>query len=1064
MRFGLLGPLAVSDGERPVRLTGTKQHALLALLALNAGRPVPADRLIDGVWGDEGPRDLANALQHQISRLRAALGGDHVARRDPGYVLEVPPDAVDVRRFERLAGEGRAALRRDDPGEAATRLRAALALWRGAALEGLPGHAWVQAEAARLEGLRLDTVEDRVDAELALGRHDQLVAELESLAGEHPFRERLWGQLMLAQYRCGRQIDALETFQRVRRLLAGEHGLEPGPQLRQLQSDILAHALPAPVVEEPPRPHVTGNLPAPLTSFIGRRDELVDLRGRARESRLLTLTGPPGVGKTRLAIEVAAAESGEFPDGTWLVELAPLTDAGTVAHAVASTLGVRDSDEDLLTYLRDRHLLLVLDNCEHLLPGVALLVDRMLAACPTVHALATSREPLGIGGEAQWHVGPLSLPGAEIRDPRELLGSEAVRLFEDRAVDVLPSFVITPETAPVIGALCRRLDGLPLAIELAAARVRALPVGHIAAALEDRFRFLVNRSRTAPPHRQTLRAALDWSYDLLEPAERAVFPRLSVFAGSFSLAAAAAVCHGLDGRDELVDLVTGLVDKSLLTTEPDPDGLPRFRMLETIREYGGERLADQDGARRAHREFYTGLAEAAEAGVRRRDYRAWHRRIAADYDNLRAASENAPADGEVVAALRIGAALWLFWGAADRHDEGRAWLETALAAAEAAAEQVPAGIRAAGYTTLSYLAGQRDDVDRAIRAGERAIALAGEAGDAWETARAKQTLALVLGAAGEPERAATLLAEARVTMVATDDDFWVCGSDLIAATGAVRAGRLDVVRQRGAEILVRARRAGYEPFESWARLLLAAAAERRGDLTTAAGELTEALDLSGRLGLPHYAAFVRTELGRLATLDDDLPRARALLTEAVTAAETGDSPWHAALARCGLAETLRLSGEEAAAEAILRTVRAWGESPDTRRTRATFFTALAGSPYARSLAGLGALAAARGDTRTAEPLLLDAFARADRSQDHATAATALEALAATAEPEPAALLLGAAGAHRAATAHPLRGARRGDVDRLIAKVRAGLGDAATETALSTGRRLSPRDAIARTRR
>jgi len=647
-------------------------------------------------------------------------------------------------------------------------------------------------------------------------------------------------------------------------------------------------------------------------------------------------------------------------------------------------------------------------------------------------------------------VPPLGLPGPAVDDPDSLLGCEAVRLFEDRAARAQPSFAVTADTAGAVAALCRRLDGLPLAIELAAARVRSLPINRIAAGLDDRFRLLNGRPGRPPTRGQSLRATLDWSYVLLSPAEQDAFGCLSVFAGGCSLDAACFVGRraGIDPA-EMLDLIASLVDKSLLTAGTDATGEPRYALLETLRAYGRDRLAERDAMPRltaAHREYYAAVAAAADAGLRGSGYRDWQQRVLADYDDLRAAFDSGLADGEPETALRLASSLWLFWAVADRHGEGCGWLEEALSAADV----LPAGIRAGGLAVLSYLAGQRDDLARAIEAGELAVELADAAGDDWAKARAHQALALVLGAAGRPGRAAELLSAARSAMEATGDEFWVAASDLVSAAGDLRSGRLDLVERRALAVLARSRRIRYEPFECWARLLLAAVAERRGAVRAALTELDRGLAVSRRLGLPHYVAFAQAGRGRLLARSGDTAGAEAQQADAVRTAELAGSPWFAALARTELAATLDRAGRTGEASALLRHVRDWAESPGARGTRATFFTVLGGSPYARCLVGLGALA---GDRSTAEQLLRAGLDRAAVEQDMSTVVAGLEGLAAVwADEERAAVLLGAAAAHRTDASD----GGRPDPDRILA----GLDRRTREAALARGRRLSISAALA----
>jgi predicted ATPase/DNA-binding SARP family transcriptional activator len=1086
VKISLLGPFEVTDrGE--IAVTGAKQRALLTLLAVEAGRVVSADRLIEELWGDQAPADPANSLQHQVWRLRKALGPRRIIGRGAGYLLDVSADDVDALRFGRLAAEGHAQLQRRQLREAAATLRAAAAHWRGRPLQDVSASPWAVVEASRLEQVYLDAVEDRFEAELALGLHRDLVDELERVVRQHPFRERLWGQLMVALYRCGRQTEALSIYREATKILAEEHGLDPGPELQQLQAAILAHdptlafhadqpPEEAPSRLAPARASSAGNLPAPLTSFIGRHQQLVELRELVAECRLVTLTGPPGVGKTRMAIELGRAARGEFPDGVWLVELAPLSDPDAAISALASLLatpGGADAVapdipplERVVERLRGCHALLIMDNCEHLLPEVAGLAASLLSACAELHVVATSRRGLGVTGEVLWSVPPLTLPSSGVTDPRELAGSEAVRLFVDRASRVRPSFSLTKETAPAVAEVCRHLDGLPLAIELAAARVKALPVGHVAAALHDRFRFLVAGSPTAPARQQTLRATVDWSYELLNAEEQTAFELLSVFAGGCSLTQAQALGerHGIVAEDKLVDLLESLVDKSLLIAMSDGASEPRFAMLETLREYGREQLSRKGGldqARRTHRELFLGLAEAAEPGVRGADYRSWHRRVDQDYDNVRAAFEGALEDGDVTTALRIASALWHYWAVSDRHGEGRTWLETALAAA---ADRAPATLRARALAALCYLAGQQMDLESAVQAGQRGLELSVHADDAATLAWGRQTLALILGDAGKPQRAAQLLAQARAARDAAGEDWHVAGCDLIAAVGGIRSGRIAQVERAGREVLTRAQRIGYEPFACWARLLLGTVAERRGDLHEAATQYELALDLSRRLGLPHYVSFVLGQLGRLAMLAGDSERAIALQARSRDEADQAGSPWFAALARYGLAATLRARGDLKGAEAVLREVLAWGEGHQAR-TRETFFIVLGGSPVARSLIALGSLTQLDGDLLEAERLLRAGLGRAEVDEDTGATALALEGLAAVAAASErgggrAGILLGAAEALRASTAQPLHPAERAQVDRATAAASSLLGQADLEAAISRGRGLDHAAAVA----
>lgn len=800
MRIGYLGPLEVRDGDRTVPVPGQRLRRLLLRLATDPGRWVSADALAGAVWADERPADPANSLQSLVSRLRRTLGSPTlVEQSDAGYRLAVAPGDVDAERFGRLVAEGRRLVAAGDPGADAV-LAEALDLWRGRPLadDDSPEAA---ARRAALEELRVDAVRDRAALAVAAGRAAEAVPVLEELLTAEPAREDLAVTLLDALAAAGRPADALAAYERVRATLADTLGADPSPALRARHLELLRAA------ERPAA--VPTNLRAAVTSFVGREDDVRAVRQRLAAGRLVTVVGPGGSGKTRLVGEVAAGAVGDpalpLPDGVWLTELAPVTEPTAVWQALLDSLGGRDvvmpdvvadhSRRDararLLERLRPATCLLVVDNCEHLVDAVAEVVAEVLGRCPGVRVLATSREPLAIEGETLYPLAPLPVPGAD-DDLAAAADAPAVQLLLDRARAVDPGVRLDAGVVEVV----RRLDGLPLAIELAAARMRVLSPAEVAERLADRFRLLTGGRRTATPRHRTLRAVVEWSWDLLGPVEREVAEHVALFASGATEQAVAAVAPGWrDGGaagGDLGDVLSALVDKSLLTATRTPDG-PRYRMLETLREYGVERLTERGlvtAARAAHARWFAGVVARQDERLRGPEQLDALRVLDTERDDVLAAlrflGESGDAEGAVHLAVRLG---W-YWVLRESGQDAARWTEFALSV-PGARETADSALAEALLTVLGFAVGtQGTDVREAQR---RVVELAGRlpASAGHPAARVLRPLLLLMG----EERAAA--AEA-LAVVAADADPWVRAAGRLAAlTFAENDGDVGLMRREG---------------------------------------------------------------------------------------------------------------------------------------------------------------------------------------------------------------------------------------------------------------------------
>ncbi len=759
MDVRVLGPIEVWSDTTQLDIGSRRERALLALLASAAGGVLTSDRLVEELWGESAPDRAVRSLYTHVSHLRKAMGKDRLVRRGNGYVLVLEPGELDAERFAGALTDARRLLT-SDPVAAARRVDEALELWRGHPYEDLGDDVpTLGIEAERLVELRLSGVEDRIDAGLAAGdAADDPVASIEALVTEHPLRERLWRALMLALYRSGRQAEALDAYQELRRRMGDELGLEPASETRRLEERILLHDAELDVAEQGQH-----NLPARVSTFVGRVDEQRTIEKLLVDHRLVTIVGPGGAGKTRLAIECAERMIGRYPDGVWMVDLAPIEDPEQVSGAVAAALGVRDRAgvdlvEAIADHLEARRVLLVLDNCEQVRSSSAAVVRRLLEAAPGLTVLTSSREPLGVPGEVREPLDGLGVPEASETQVDEIAVTESVRLFVERATDVDPAFSPDDAATTMIGDMCRTLDGIPLAIELAAAKIGYLDAGQIADRLTDALGLLVDSSRAGREAHTSIVATLDASYALLEPGQRELFDRLGVFIGDFTLDAAVSVAGDTD-ESETVDRLGELVRASMVQFRPGPDGARRYRLLETIRQYARAQLDERGGTDECagrHAAHYRRLCVEARSGLRGPDRREWLDRIDAELPNFRSAFAWTRDHRPLAETLQFTPAIGTYWFVSGSFVEASKWLEPLLETEEPA----PPELRADTFGIVGYISSFQNDYERARPALDESVELHRTSGDEAGLAEALARRGHIAFSEGDQALAGSCFAEA----------------------------------------------------------------------------------------------------------------------------------------------------------------------------------------------------------------------------------------------------------------------------------------------------------------
>ena len=1086
LEISVLGPLQVVAEGAPVPLGG-RSRALLLALVVRRGQVASRDLLVELLWRSDPPTDARNALQVLVSRLRRSLGpgGAAIVTREPGYVLELPDRAVDAAVAAQRISAARAAALDGQPADPQD-LAAALALWRGEPFAEAGDDPEAVAAASRLGELRLEGLDLWADAVLARGGGTELIAELRAAVVDHPERERTQRALALALYRSGRQVEALDVLARLRTRLRDEHGLDPEEATEELYAALLRRdadlagsagapaEAPVEVVDPGLRP-----LPRTRSSFVGRTAELEGVRAALEQARVVTLIGPGGTGKTRLAIEALRAFETVPGTAVAFVDLAPLVDAADVPGQVAAALGIdaevpatvrrpgersRGLEDRIRARVRDAALLLLLDNCEHVADAAADIADLLLEVGPQLRILATSREALRVEGERLLPVAPLSLPevDGEIDDPERLLDHDAVRLFLERARTAGARLQLDRATAAAVVELCRRLDGLPLALELAAARTRSMPVTALADRLEDRFQLLTG-GRRGTRRQRTLDAVVAWSYDLLDAPQRRMLRHLGAFVGPVDVEFVAAVVEP-DGDPDaagsaaaVLPALLALADRSLLTLvdEPALDGHERHEpritvhLLETIRAFAEDRLVREDDAARVrhrHAEAVAARAAAAAVGLRGPDQLRWLDLLDRSHDECRAAL-TWWLDTDPARALALAVDLAWFWWLHDHHVEAARWLQRAL---ERSGDRHEVELAALAHAWLAFNELFANRLEASIGAARRAAALLAqvEEPDPFVSVAVPILVTYVDALiAADPVDALARL-ERTVDRAEELGEDWVVSAGCFVLVGiAATLGQHERARSDAQRALAAARRTGDRWAEFQTRTLLGISHLAVGAYDDAEREFAAAVPLAEAMGSRVQVRALRTEQARVAMLRGDHERAEAELSRLLA-----EGPDHAGDISQGMVLLSRAANRR-------RTGRLADALEDYREALRVFEGQQEVGGAAEAAAGLAHAEVDGGDLAAARTALDVAVCHLGTVPGGVTAVTTTPILheaaaavaAAAGEAHRALLHLGRAQALRAAAGAPLPAGDRAEVDRIEAAARAALGEQADEV-LAEGRR------------